>query len=127
MQVIPFLIFPYMHQVLSTNEKRLCTSLRLHPRLYISYKTCLLRDHLSKKKGQIPKPVHPSGLDKLHRYVRQKQIHVNRPLQRFQKLVRNVISGKRSSTFSSPPVGFLLTDPSTSFKVSQSFPTNSWG
>jgi len=54
-------------EVLSANEKRLCTSLRLHPRLYISYKTCLLRDHLSKKKGQIPKPVHPSGLDKLHR------------------------------------------------------------
>ena len=79
-------------QVLSVNEKRLCTSLRLHPNLYISYKTCLLRylhhahddissttclhlviilftprDHLSKKKGQIPKPVHPSGLDKLHR------------------------------------------------------------
>jgi len=53
--------------VLSINEKRLCTSLRLHPNLYISYKTCLLRDHLSKKKGQIPKPVHPSGLDKLHR------------------------------------------------------------
>jgi len=53
--------------VLSVNEKRLCTSLRLHPSLYISYKTCLLRDHLSKKKGQIPKPVHPSGLDKLHR------------------------------------------------------------
>lgn len=53
--------------VLSVNEKRLCTSLRLHPNLYISYKTCLLRDHLSKKKGQIPKPVHPSGLDKLHR------------------------------------------------------------
>lgn len=25
-------------------------------------------------------------------------------------------TGKRSSTFSSPPVGFLLTDPSTSFK-----------
>jgi len=54
-------------EVLSANEKRLCTSLRLHPSLYISYKTCLLRDHLSKKKGQIPKPVHPSGLDKLHR------------------------------------------------------------
>lgn len=54
-------------EVLSVNEKRLCTSLRLHPNLYISYKTCLLRDHLSKKKGQIPKPVHPSGLDKLHR------------------------------------------------------------
>ena len=55
-----------------------------------------------------------------------KQIHVNRSLQRFQKLVRNVISGKRSSTFSSPLVGFLLTDPSTSFKVSQSFPSKSW-
>ena len=45
------------YQILSTNEKRLCTSLRLHPSLYISYKTCLLRDHLQKKKGQSPKPV----------------------------------------------------------------------
>jgi len=52
---------------LSPNEKRLCTSLRLVPNLYISYKTCLLRDHLQKKKGLIPKPVHPQGLDKLHR------------------------------------------------------------
>ena len=50
-----------------------------------------------------------------------KQILVNRPLKSLQKLVWNVISGKRSSTFSSPPVGFLLTDPSTSFKVGQSF------
>ena len=74
------------YEVLSLNEKRLCTSLRLHPKLYISYKTCLLRDHLQKKKGQSPKPVsspdppvlhkfnlllsfqvHPSGLDKVHR------------------------------------------------------------
>ena len=73
------------YDVLSLNEKRLCTSLRLHPKLYISYKTCLLRDHLQKKKGQSPKPVssqgppifyyfhgifsqvHPSGLDKVHR------------------------------------------------------------
>lgn len=55
------------HDVLSLNEKRLCTSLRLHPKLYISYKTCLLRDHLQKKRGQSPKPVHPSGLDKVHR------------------------------------------------------------
>ena len=45
------------YDVLSLNEKRLCTSLRLHPKLYISYKTCLLRDHLQKKKGQSPKPV----------------------------------------------------------------------
>ena len=45
------------HDVLSLNEKRLCTSLRLHPKLYISYKTCLLRDHLQKKRGQSPKPV----------------------------------------------------------------------
>ena len=45
------------YEVLSLNEKRLCTSLRLHPKLYISYKTCLLRDHLQKKKGQSPKPV----------------------------------------------------------------------
>ena len=73
------------YDILSHNEKRLCTSLRLHPKLYISYKTCLLRDHLQKKKGQSPKPVsitskqqhsplhllssqvHPSGLDKIHR------------------------------------------------------------
>jgi len=55
------------YDLLSINEKRLCTSLRLHPNLYLSYKTCLLRDHLQKKKGQSPKPVHPSGLDKLHR------------------------------------------------------------
>lgn len=55
------------YEVLSHNERRLCTSLRLHPSLYISYKTCLLRDHLQKKKGQSPKPVHPSGLDKVHR------------------------------------------------------------
>jgi len=55
------------YDLMSVNEKRLCTSLRLHPNLYLSYKTCLLRDHLSKKKGQIPKPVHPSGLDKVHR------------------------------------------------------------
>lgn len=53
--------------ILSHNERRLCTSLRLHPSLYISYKTCLLRDHLQKKRGQNPKPVHPSGLDKIHR------------------------------------------------------------
>ena len=45
------------YEVLSHNERRLCTSLRLHPSLYISYKTCLLRDHLQKKKGQSPKPV----------------------------------------------------------------------
>ena len=82
------------HEILSHNERRLCTSLRLHPSLYISYKTCLLRDHLQKKRGQNPKPVsglnhfvfvfylllelleskillsfkvHPSGLDKIHR------------------------------------------------------------
>ena len=72
------------HDILSWNERRLCTSLRLHPSLYISYKTCLLRDHLQKKRGQNPKPVsclgyvasvfhnllfkvHPSGLDKVHR------------------------------------------------------------
>jgi len=55
------------YEELSANEKKLCTSLRLVPNLYISYKTCLLRDHLQKKKGQIAKPVHPHGLDKLHR------------------------------------------------------------
>ena len=43
------------YEVLSHNERRLCTSLRLHPSLYISYKTCLLRDHLQKKKQEAGK------------------------------------------------------------------------
>ena len=55
------------YEVLSHNERRLCTSLRLHPSLYISYKTCLLQQQISKKKNQSTKAVHPSGLDKLHR------------------------------------------------------------
>ena len=54
---IPSIVNLPGYEVLSLNEKRLCTSLRLHPKLYISYKTCLLRDHLQKKKGQSPKPV----------------------------------------------------------------------
>jgi len=55
------------YDMLSQQEKRLCTSLRLHPNLYISYKTCLIRDHLHKRRGQIPRPLHPAGLDKNHK------------------------------------------------------------
>ena len=43
------------YEVLSHIERQLCTSLRLHPSLYISYKTCLLRDHLQKKKQEASK------------------------------------------------------------------------
>ena len=43
MKIFFFTSNNFLCQVLSANEKRLCTSLRLHPRLYISYKTCLLR------------------------------------------------------------------------------------
>ena len=43
------------YEVLSHIERQLCTSLRLHPSLYISYKTCLLRDHLQKKKQEAGK------------------------------------------------------------------------
>jgi hypothetical protein len=57
------------HEILSINEKRLCTNLRLTPAHYISYKTCLLTNHLQKKKGQTPKPLNPSGLDKNDRKV----------------------------------------------------------
>lgn len=53
--------------MLTSNEKRLCGSLRLHPCLYIAYKTCLLRDHALKRRGQIPRPLHPAGLDKNQR------------------------------------------------------------
>ena len=57
------------HEILSVNEKRLCTNLKLTPAHYISYKTCLLTNHLQKKKGQTPKPLNPSGLDKNDRKV----------------------------------------------------------
>jgi len=57
------------HEILSINEKRLCTNLKLTPAHYISYKTCLLTNHLQKKKGQTPKPLNPSGLDKNDRKV----------------------------------------------------------
>lgn len=57
------------HEILSANEKRLCTNLRLTPAHYISYKTCLLMNHLQKKKGQTPKPPNPTGLDKNDRKV----------------------------------------------------------
>ena len=70
------------------------------------------RDHLSKKKGQIPKPVHPSGLDKLHRYWSSRIPHFGK-----RNPERKLLSGKRSSTSSSILAGYLLTDPSTSFKV----------
>jgi len=55
------------YDLLSVGEKRLCTSLRLHPNLYLSYKTCLIRDHIQKRRGQITRPLHPSGLDKIQR------------------------------------------------------------
>merc|ERR1719510_1965919 len=57
------------HEILSTNEKRLCTNLRLTPSQYITYKTCILQDHLQKKIGQAPKPLNPCGLDKNDRKV----------------------------------------------------------
>jgi len=55
------------YELLSGNEKRLCASLRLHPHLYTAYKTCLIRDHIQKRRGQIIRTVHPSGLEKSHR------------------------------------------------------------
>ena len=57
------------YEILSANEKRLCSSLRLTPAQYISYKTCLLTNHLQKKRGQTPKPLNPIGLDKNNRKV----------------------------------------------------------
>ena len=79
-----------------------------------------LRDHLSKKKGQIPKPVHPSGLDKLHRYsFKMTKVILFKEYVMFSDFVKwvNAVSGKRSSTSSSILAGYPLTDPSTSFKV----------
>jgi len=55
------------YELLSYNEKRLCSSLRLHPNLYTAYKTCLIRDHIQKRRGQIIRALHPSGLEKVHR------------------------------------------------------------
>jgi len=57
------------YDILSTNEKKLCANLRLTPAHYISYKTCLLTNHLQKKKGLTPKPLNPVGLDKNNRKV----------------------------------------------------------
>ena len=57
------------YEILSLNEKKLCANLRLTPAHYISYKTCLLTNHLQKKKGQTPKPLNPVGLDKNNRKV----------------------------------------------------------
>ena len=57
------------YEILSTNEKKLCANLRLTPAHYISYKTCLLTNHLQKKKGQTPKPLNPAGLDKNNRKI----------------------------------------------------------
>jgi hypothetical protein len=57
------------YDILSANEKKLCSNLRLTPAHYISYKTCLLANHLQKKKGQTPKPLNPSGLDKNNRKI----------------------------------------------------------
>lgn len=56
-------------EILSSNEKKLCSNLKLTPAHYISYKTCLLANHLQKKKGQTPKPLNPSGLDKNNRKI----------------------------------------------------------
>ena len=50
------------YDILSSNEKKLCSNLRMTPAHYISYKTCLLANHLQKKKGQTPKPLNPSGI-----------------------------------------------------------------
>ena len=55
--------------LLSANEKRLCLNLKMTPAHYISYKTCLLTNHLQKKKGQTPKPLNPNGLDKNDRKI----------------------------------------------------------
>ncbi|XP_023320922.1 transcriptional adapter 2-beta isoform X2 [Eurytemora carolleeae] len=55
------------YDLLSLNEKRLCSSLRLHPNLYNAYKTCIIRDNAMKRRGHIIRPSNPSGLDKLHR------------------------------------------------------------
>ena len=57
------------YEILSANEKKLCSNLRLTPAHYISYKTCLLTNHLQKKKGQNPKPLNPAGLDKNNRKI----------------------------------------------------------
>jgi len=64
--VVNISIFPG-YDLLSSGEKRLCSSLRLHPLLYTAYKTCLIRDHIHRRRGQIIRPIHPSGLDKSHR------------------------------------------------------------
>ena len=56
-------------EILSSNEKKLCANLRLTPAQYVTYKTCLLTNHLQKKKGQTPKPINPDGLDKHNRKV----------------------------------------------------------
>lgn len=57
------------YEILSSNERKLCSSLKLTPAHYISYKTCLLTTHLQKKKGQTPKPLNPEGLDKSNRKI----------------------------------------------------------
>ena len=57
------------YELLSLNEKKLCVNLKLTPAHYVSYKTCLLTNHLQKKKGQTPKPLNPVGLDKNNRKI----------------------------------------------------------
>lgn len=57
------------HEILSNNEKRLCTNLKLSPAQYISYKMCLLTNHLQKKNGHSTKPLNPSGLDQNDRNI----------------------------------------------------------
>ena len=67
---VPFSLSAYPgYDILSANEKKLCSNLRLTPAHYISYKTCLLTNHLQKKKGLAPKPLQPIGLDKNNRKV----------------------------------------------------------
>ena len=91
------------YDILSHNERRLCTSLRLHPSLYISYKTCLLRDHLQKKRGQNPKPV---------RFFLKFMIVYHLMFSRFIPRAWTSSTGGRSSTSCFTPAGSQLTDPS---------------
>ncbi|XP_040564590.1 transcriptional adapter 2-beta [Lepeophtheirus salmonis] len=57
------------YEILSTNERKLCSSLKLTPAQYISYKTSLLTNYLQKKRGQTFNPLNPLGLDKNNRKI----------------------------------------------------------
>jgi len=62
----PFSLNSYPgYDILSANEKKLCTNLCLKPSHYITYKTCLLTNHLQKKNGETPRPLQPVGLNKI--------------------------------------------------------------